>query len=443
MKVGKRDIKYIIFVVMVLSLLIPFNLSTSLTNSGIVKVYLANFIYLYFFGILFFVCLRKWKEFERNTKKQLLLYTCIGIIYFIVMIVRFLLSTSFYKSLEMFFWTYMAISMFFLVRLEILQREKFTRVLFVSITAINVVSFIYHILIVRSLRSEYLGNINIIVFFSIIGGFVNFIYAFNCKKVNSFWVFFNVFYYTYVFIVSGSRAGLVLGGITTVFLLLYSYHKKILKKEISFGIFFAIIIATICIYFNFYYSRDLFLRGSNLGTIGDSIKDAKNSDEITYDAVERLTEISENVDVDEYTKEERLNEILKLNDVGRFSWWKEAIKEIKKSPLIGTGVVTVGNNGLGSNQAAHNFILEYWLIYGGIGIFFWMLFVLNILIDGIIRLKRAGYSDRIVFLIAFMVLVCAYSFVQPTLVSAVGPLLVWSSLSALFPDREGISCNNS
>ena len=179
-----------------------------------------------------------------------------------------------------------------------------------------------------------------------------------------------------------------------------------------------------------------------MGTIGDSIKDAKNIDDNTYDAIERLTEISENIDMDEYTEKERMNEILKLNDVGRFSWWKEAMKEIKKSPFVGTGIVTVGNNGLGSNQAAHNFILEYWLIYGGIGLFFWILFVLNILINGIKGLKRAGYRDRIIFLTVFIILVCAYSFVQPTLVSAVGPLLVWSSLGALFPDQRDISSNN-
>ena len=165
-------------------------------------------------------------------------------------------------------------------------------------------------------------------------------------------------------------------------------------------------------------------RGLNYSTIGTSISESKNF------AVD--DNIGESTLIQDAIKKANQNgdaeAVQVLNDMGRIFMWKSAVNEIKKSPLIGTGLIGIYKTAEGS-QTAHNFLLEYWLAFGGIGVLIWIIFIVQILI--LIYKKTSRNRAYFFYILLVLFSAAAFSFVEPTLSSAVGPFIVWCSLGVL------------
>lgn len=432
MRIKSEKINYVLFFILIVSFVFPINLATGLTNSGIVVLYLANFIYIYFFIYNLIQIIRRINKLDHKTKELVAIYFLIGIEYIFITVVRFLSKQYYYKSFVMCFWIVMPLSLFFLVINKNIDRKKFLITLYYSMSTINILSIIYHLFIARAFKTEFLGNVNIVIFCALIGLILNILYGIEIKNKKSILIIFNFAYYIFIVSISGSRAGFIIGSLAVLGVVLYSVIVKRLKKEIILGLLIGTFISFISIISNFYYSRDLFFRGINLSTISSSL-DEFSTGNINIDEINQIMQnISEN---NTENDEKKQQEILLYNDVGRLLYWKEAIKEIKKSPLIGTGNITVGDNGQGSGQTAHNFILEYWLVFGGIGLILWIVYVILVIRNIIkINLKHKGRGN-IYLIFFFLFLVCGYSLLQPTMVSSIGPTLVWSML-AVFYSKE-------
>ena len=413
MKIKYTNILYSLLFILIVAFVFPISVPVKFTNSGILVLYISNFVYVIFGVVALVKIIKNVNRICISERLCIFIYFLIGTLYFIVTIVRYLRTLYYYKSFEMFFWTMMPLLLFFLIINGFMDRKKTLIAIFYALSFINILSVIYHLFIAKAFKTEFLNNVNILVFCCIIGLFFNALYS-EIKK-NSVIIVMNWVYYIFMIFVSGSRAGIVFGLLAIIGLLLYSLNKKKMKIDFFIGIIIAAILLMLSILFNFHYSRDLFLRGTNLSTISASINEFSDKNAEINEINDIIQDISEN-------RNDSQDKVMVLNDVGRLLYWKAAIQEIEKAPLLGTGNITVGDNGQGSGQTAHNFILEYWLIFGGIGLLLWIILLVMIL-KNMIKKAKSISDTYIIFL--FMFLICGYSFLQPTLVSAIGPTLVW------------------
>ena len=79
MRIKSEKINYVLFFILIVSFVFPINLATGLTNSGIVVLYLANFIYIYFFIYNLIQIIRRINKLDHKTKELVAVYFLIGI----------------------------------------------------------------------------------------------------------------------------------------------------------------------------------------------------------------------------------------------------------------------------------------------------------------------------------------------------------------------------
>lgn len=128
------------------------------------------------------------------------------------------------------------------------------------------------------------------------------------------------------------------------------------------------------------------------------------------------------------SKEGDIESVQVLNDMTRILMWRSAITEIKKSPLIGTGKIGIYRTPDGS-QGAHNFFLEYWLVFGGIGVLIWIFLITYILF--VLWTKTIQNRKLFCYTLLMLASAMAFSCVEPTLSNTFGPFIVWCTLGIL------------
>lgn len=414
-------VEYLIGIIL-MSFLFPIQIPVTFTGMGILTIYFA--VILYIFPALLFL----YKLFKHKLWKEKIVITYLGICiwYLFLFIYRFATKQYFYHSLEMAFWVIVPVSFFILLIFDELDYLKTIKSLFYAISFVNVYLFIYHVFIIKQLRSSMLGNINIVVFFCIISIFISSYYYLNLstQKIDSFLYVFNMFYSLFAVLLSGSRAGVLVGVSSFLLLAIYYIRNKKFRKSIFITILLTAVVISYFVSTNIYGSRFYLARGFNYSTIGTSISESKNF------AVD--DNIGESTLIQDAIKKANQNgdaeAVQVLNDMGRIFMWKSAVNEIKKSPLIGTGLIGIYKTAEGS-QTAHNFLLEYWLAFGGIGVLIWIIFIVQILI--LIYKKTSRNRAYFFYILLVLFSAAAFSFVEPTLSSAVGPFIVWCSLGVL------------
>lgn len=419
--------------VMLISFLFPVYIKVGFTNSGVLKVYFAQILYLFMWGFFAFKLFQKgyWKE------KTVILYLAICVSYCIVEVYRLVTGGYFYHSVEMAFWTLVPVAFFILLLKGDLDIYRVCANLYYSIAFIFLYLIVNQLFVLRQLRTDFLGNINLLVFFCIAGIFIACFYYLNYGK-NKFDTYIYVLIMVYAFFVimlSGSRAGVISGlsayCVLSLFLLKNSKFRKTFVIIISLGV----AIVTLFVKMDIQGSRYYFERGFNLSTIRTSLAESRSIYNVAgnFDigeggqSMEGGQEVSRNIDdlMKEASVRGDANAVLVLNDIGRIVMWGNAVNEIRKDPLFGTGKVGVYKTGDGY-QMAHNFFLEYWLAFGGIGMLLWVCFMVHVLV---MMYKTTRSNKRIfIFMLLFLFSVFLFSSVEPTLSNTFCTLMVWSAL---------------
>ncbi len=426
--------EYLLGIAMI-GFMFPIHLKVGFTNMGIFNFYVSMPIFLLFA----FIFLYKSVKFNFWKKKIVLTYLALCGWYCVAFFFRFITKQYFYQSLEIAFWSLAPISVFILLLHGYLNYNKVCSSMFYAISFIDIFSFIYHVFYLNQLRSELLGNINMLVFFNIFSIYLScFYYYMNTpNKINTLFFIVNMFYSLFVIILSGSRAGVLIGLSSYIFLLIFLGRTKKFRKVLGIVIFLSLFIISYFALADICGSRYLIQRGFNYSTIGTSISESKNigADVEGDENVEAIQNAIQEA-MQAASKEGDIKSIQILNDMTRISMWKNAITEIRKSPIIGTGKVGIYRTPDGS-QTAHNFFLEYWLVFGGIGIIIWITLIIQILF--ILWKKTVQNRPLFCYTLLFLASTMIFSCVEPTLSNTFGPFIVWCTLGILIAYADKVN----
>ena len=115
------------------------------------------------------------------------------------------------------------------------------------------------------------------------------------------------------------------------------------------------------------------------------------------------------------------------SDSMRGQLWAASIEEIKRSPLLGTGVsyFDCKYGDIILEQSSHNFVLEIWLVFGGIGLIMYILIVTG----GLVYFSYKIIQNKGNRLIPLFYLLSLSSIL---LLALVQPLLTMLPISSLF-----------
>lgn len=82
--------------------------------------------------------------------------------------------------------------------------------------------------------------------------------------------------------------------------------------------------------------------------------------------------------------------LIQISDGMREMLWKASAEEIRKSPIIGTGVVYFNcqYGELVLQQGSHNLLLETWLVFGGIGAILFLLMIAGPILFFLIHIRK-------------------------------------------------------
>lgn len=418
----------------------PLTIKTSLTGSGIISIYISQLIYI-LCGIYFFVQVFR----ERKIKDKIIMtYLLLCAWYVFVTIWRYLNGNAWYASLQVCFWTIIPVAIYILITMKKLDYKKICTGLYYAMSILNAVYFVYHIIIIGHLRSMFLGNINLIVFYSILGMYIyTFYYLQLNTNANKLLYIFNMEHSFFIILFSGSRAGVLVGVVSLFVLFILHMRNNRFVKSFVITVFTMLIIMVLSLTTNFCYSRDMFFRGTNLETVSKSIMVSIGKTDYSDQEIDNVMQNALDVENEQHLDELIQNasesgnaqDVLVLNDVGRIMMWENAVKEIKKSPLVATGVIGVYRS-LNGNQLPHNIILEYWLTYGGIGILLWVILATEVLFD--IFKKNWNEKKKLLYIVSYIIIAMTYSMVQPTMSNTFGPLLFWCGIGIFLTSKEKI-----
>lgn len=443
----------------------PIRITTGLTSSGAMIFFASDLIMLVLCGCNFIVYIKNRKIYDANNivKTMEWAYIAILVVYGGISAYRLVNGLYVYHSFDACFRTLAPLSLALFILKDAKTYKLWLRWINYAITFINIYSAIYHIGIYKLLRSNFLLNVNMVAFLCVADMFINSLALKNSKKniIQSLIFIFNVIYNITVFCVVGSRAAAFIGGLSVLFVLVCFLNRNNLKYYVIAGVLTISVVAMLWTT-NFGFCRSLMMRGFNLTTISESIDKMWNgekkpaesfvTEQIETEEIEATTEIcseekvkneaepvakaadsSPKSEVTESTIEEVsqpkttedfVTEGLREGDAIRFSCWEAAIHEIMTEPIFGTGKVGVADSEAGV-QSAHNFILEYCLIYGVGGFAVWVVFVVSYLVK-VIRAADKKMLRRVIFgLFGLLCTTLGFSFFEVTMITTFGSLVVW------------------
>lgn len=418
-KICKENIIPAIVAIGLVTFIWPITIKIGLTGSGKFSFYIFDLVMLGLCGYNLYGVVRDKKQYFKFKLGGCVegFYYIILIEYVVCTVFRLINGYSFYNSFEMCFRTLAPLSLAIYIFKEPISFKVWLRYIDYAIAFINLYSVCIHLFVYKSVRSDFLMNVNMHAFFCLVGLFINSL-AFYYQNKN--WIYrvifvFNMVYSLCIFCVVGSRATSTLGILATVLIIVVFAKKPYTKYYIIAGIL-AMFLVLIMWIFNFGGCRALMIRGFNLETIVGVVE---NEDlEKGYED-ENEENISDMIDEDNAVKASLVS-----SDEARISFWSGGFREIKKEPIFGTGKVGVGTSKDG-NQGAHNFILEYWLIYGGIGFMMWSVFVI-VYLKNVVKASMKEKRRMLIFgLFGLLFVALGFSCFQVSMVTTFGSLMVW------------------
>jgi O-antigen ligase len=244
---------------------------------------------------------------------------------------------------------------------------------------------------------------------------------------------FNLVYSLIIIIISGSRSGVLIGGLSFVASIILGIRRS--KKVImtyTISLILSILISLIMVTTNWYSAGDMFFRATTLNTLTKTVS-SLNMDITIEEASNKIVNISKQIESNNTdNNSDGQEQILIYNDLSRILLWKNALSEIKKSPIMGTGVISFKvSDDYYPSQSAHNFILEYALTFGGMGLLIWIVFFLNLII-GSYKMVRGEKKRPFLWLLISILFICGYSLLQPTLSMPAVTSITWLIVGVLW-----------
>lgn len=403
--------------------LYPIIIKSSLTNSGIINVYVSYGILLILWCYVYYVWIGKRREYNKIYNHLMMVYLLIGMSYAIITLIRLIRGDTFYKSIQMAVEIFFPVCIFMIIILKQIEWKEMLKILLNISTLINL--YVVCVIISKGFRSNIPFNTNTVVLLAIINLFY---FGFLTKtKTRILLIIFNISCAIIVILFSGSRTGFYLG--ITCCLLVFLINKN--KKILSIAFLSACALSMVIYATDFGYSQSLTERATNIGSLSAASDNTSSDTTVNFEEIDqKLEDAVSNKDSDQ---------ILVASDMLRILLWKNAIYEIKKAPIIGTGEISFYTSPNSPQQTAHNFILEYALVFGDIGLFLWFIIAITILISYLYKNKNKCIQSKLQ-LPLFAASVCAFSMLQPTLSTLMITMFFWSIMGIFYvsPKHEKV-----
>lgn len=478
----KENILPGLLAVMLVAYIWPIRLNSGVTNSGEIVFFASDIILLVFCGYNLILYIKEHKTYNQIKTIRIVetAFLTIIFIYGIVSIYRLVRGGYVFNSVEACFHTLAPLSLALFIFRDKRQYKIWLKWINYAITFINIYSAVLHVVIFGYLRSQFLINVNMVAFLCVVDMFINGLAFRNGKKnvINIAIFVFNVVYNVSVFCVVGSRAAAFMGGLSVISSAICLMKRADVKYYIVAWITAFVVVSTMWTV-NFGECRYLMMRGFNITTIVENIKNILPVEEKAEEDIDKSGMSADNPTVPEANEmtsvgtessirenhdagkgngeaienaeqgtgeeipvrspEQIVSEALVQNDQLRFSFWSAAMEEIKKEPIFGTGKIGIADSEFGT-QSAHNFVLEYCLIYGILGFVVWVVFVCTYLINTIKALNTKTFRKVVFGLFGLLVVTFGFSFFEVTLITTFGSLVVWIAVflftASIFDDEE-------
>ncbi|MER2076582.1 O-antigen ligase family protein [Psychrobacillus psychrotolerans] len=352
---------------------IPINIPMPISDNGKMEVYL---IELFLPVLFFYICsLILKKKYLMSVLVKYLFYLVLVFIvyYFFISIYRYINGYEIKQSLLALRTTLPPLIILLLIDSKIIKIKELLIDLILLNLLINIIQ-LFNIDILR--MSPFMGNIMVYLSVILLLLPLNFYIllenkSFKYSKIISLIAIFNITIALIFPALGGSRIAFYLAcGVFLVCMIVYSFINKKLFSRAIISLMIAVTFLSIIWYTNpqgmsFGLYR-LFPMDVEQVLVPDDIH---NKSELTEKQKNKLKIIDETVQVMQ-------QETTASNDI-RSYLWEKSIDEILESPLLGKGTIyfEFPNNYNVTQQAAHNFILEYTNAYGIIGLIIFLSFI--------------------------------------------------------------------
>jgi hypothetical protein len=435
MKQIRPKIPYILCSLILLSACFHVILPVGFTESGVITIFFSEIVGIITAGVLFFYIIANHRGISRENK-LCLLSVIIFISYCIcVYIVRIFTSGLEMKSIAIFESTVVIIAFMFLVMLKIIPAKAALRTITVFSVILGCVSVVLYFYLDR--RISYL-IVSSHAYRTYISGYLLPLTAYQfCKNPQKFW---RICYYlhlgTLVFcgIASGARLNyLFIPAVVAGIVFILKKEKLFSIKWTCIALAAPIIFVFAAAPFNIYmYSTLQRIPGSSFVIERLNIAyTPKHEIEVDMDEFERLYALYMANEI-ELSGEEiaafREHSVMldaetstETSSLGRFYVWGRSLDDIKLNPLFGVGLRQYAVDYSFDRTVEltpHNFILEYTLAFGVIGLLLFMLMVSLPLLLSLKKIKwRIFSSNASLFMIVSAIFALSGAFFQPYFIS--------------------------
>lgn len=424
----KNNMTQVVLFVLLVGFCFPIPISTEYTSSGIIILYLSDFlaVVLVILSTISVYRDRNQKDAWHKMRAMTCVFFWILVVWCVILtIYRFLADMVFYKAFMNFFRTSVPVC----AMGAVLQKDKIKNnivVLNVSLSVIFIVVMITN-LVNNTVVTDILINRNMVVYICILGIFTSALLLFygQCSTMQKISIAFNTVFSIVYCITSGSRMGAYVSIFSIVGIALIFFRKKTFLLYALYSLSAALIIS-IMMYTHICDAHFWVLRGFNINTVATSIS-AENNTDISDSSDKKYVDLLQSIRNEEKTGEElSQEEILIINDIGRIEAWKNGIQRIRENPFFGTGDISVFKSE-GGNQSSHNFLIDYAITYGLVGLVLWVIFVLVMIVP---ILKKATWKERGLILFVLST-IFGMALLQPFLTTCIGPYVAWLLLYLL------------
>lgn len=402
-----------------------------------IVIYIPQLILITYAVLLFSLYWKKGYRPKGSTKGLLLTITIFAVYYVLITGYRFISGGNAMQSLHTAIITFTSVVPFFLIDAEIIKRKNAFIDLIIVFTVINMLQLITG-LIGGSIRQSPVLQ-NIMVYDTIMIFMVPWFFyiAQHTKelKISSLWellCWLNLLCSLIFITASGSRSGMIIMAFTFLISMIINFKRKnkFLLKCMTLCIAVASIIVTL-------YSYNIM--DFKLGITRQKLALLNESSE--YVTTLKGAGIENDAEDGAMEYEKFVKTSITSSDDIRGILWEESIREIKKSPFLGTGTMLFEIEYFDAKllQGSHNIILESSLAFGVIGmvIFFIMIIIpiIYILLP-IIRFKmKVAWREAFNYMLS-MITIFMMAMVQPVFVMAFPVILSWLMTGIVYKNSK-------
>lgn len=325
--------------------------------------------------------------------------------------------------------TFTSVILFFLVDTNIIDKKEALTDLIIVFTAINIMQVIMGF-VIGSIRSSTVLQ-NIMVYDSVMLLMVPCLFYItqNMRKLKLTRVWgilswINLFFILIFIPASGSRSGIIMLFVTFLLSMIINYRRNtrfLIKCTILY------ILVAIIIFVLYSYNMMDFKTAAMRQMLIFSDEPDEQAQVVTKDEEEAINDF---IDNEKREHQKFVKSGITSSDNVRSILWDKSIEELRKSPILGTGIMLFemqyGDTKL--FQGSHNIILETSLAFGMIGmiIFFIMLGTpVSFILLFPIRYKSKTLIREILNYILSIGNIFVMAMVQPVFIMALPVMLIW------------------